>query len=140
MLLVTTACVERSEPTTPPAPVYLHLSLQASAYRPLASPGGMVRITTPTTITERIGYGGVAVVRSLTEMRFYAYDLACPHEARPAIRVEEYDLQLRCPSCGSTFEVVYGSGAPTSGPARAPLRSYVARYDALLHHITITNQ
>ena len=50
----------------------------------------------------------------------YVYDLACPVEARPTVRIEVAPgaTEARCPQCGSTFDI-YGAthGNPLTGPA-----------------------
>lgn len=140
VLLATLACTRTVEPITPIAPVHVEVNLEASVYRPLASPGGMVVLTTPTTERERLGYGGILIARSLTsETTYYAYDLSCPHEASGYIRVAPQDLVVACPSCGSRFDVLHGSGSPISGVARAPLRAYHVRYNQVLRRLQITN-
>lgn len=139
LLIAVGACTSTSQPTTPIHPVFVSVHLNASAYRPLLSPGGIVRITQPATSNERIGYGGIVIARSLTETTFYAFDASCPVERESTTRVEIIDLGVRCPSCGSTFDVLYGSGAPTSGTAKASLRRYSATYNALLQMLTITS-
>lgn len=139
MLMAMSACRSGSQPTTPIAPVSIEVNLNAYAYRALLSPGGMVRITQPQTRNEFLGYGGLLLVRSLTETTFYAYDLSCPVENSHDTRIELIDLSVRCPSCGSQFDVLYGSGAPTSGVARVPLRQYRTHYNASLQRLFVTN-
>ena len=75
------ACGEAVEPSVPPSPIYYNLFLQDARHRALLSPGGIVRITEPSTVQERIGRAGIAVVRSIEqENTFYAFDLQCPVE------------------------------------------------------------
>lgn len=72
----------------------------------------------------KLGYGGVLVVNGFAtdseNSTFYAFDLACPHEANPQIRirVDKAKLDAYCPQCQSRFEVFHGSGVPTAGVAR----------------------
>ena len=72
----------------------------------------------PFTATTYTGYGGVLLaVDFLNEP--LAYDLACPVEARPDVRIEvdhEHN-DARCPTCGSTYDIFGGFGRPLSGPA-----------------------
>ncbi len=133
------SCSSSTEPGTPVAPVYLDRSLHESELQELASPGGMVRLVEPRSSGERLGYGGLLLVRSLVEEQFYAYDLACPHEAPQRSRLEVRELEALCLSCESRYEVVHGSGAPISGVSRSPLRRYRAQYIPASHRIVVTN-
>ena len=111
------ACGEAVEPSVPPSPIYYNLFLQDARHRALLSPGGIVRITEPSTVQERIGRAGIAVVRSIEqESAFYAFDLQCPENSR-----------LVCPRCRSAFEVLQGTGRPEEGIAQSPLRRYTVR-------------
>lgn len=134
-----TSCSSTTEPNTPVAPVYILRSLYEADLQALSSPGGMVRLTQPRAIGERLGYGGILLVRSLVEEQFYAYDLACPHEIPNVIQLEISDLDIFCPSCGSHYEVLHGSGAPLSGDARSPLRKYKTQYLSTTNQIRVTN-
>lgn len=83
--------------------------------------------TTPRNVSERLGYAGVLVYHGLENGydRFYAYDLACPNEATPSVRVAvENTLFARCPKCKSKFEIYAGFGNPVEGPAKYPLKRY----------------
>lgn len=124
-------------PTVPSWPVWLELSLDVR--RELLIPGGMVRILRPSLSSDRLGYGGVLVVRSLVEEAFFAYDLACPIEVSTETQLELHDLEVRCPECGSRFDVLSGAGVPTFGPARHPLRRYSTLYLSSTRAVRITN-
>ena len=74
----------------------------------------------PYTVAEQTGYGGIMLVGDpLGE--YLAFDLACPVEVKPDIRVV-YDTStdkagiVRCPKCGSTYDI-YTHGTPLSGEA-----------------------
>lgn len=70
------------------------------------------------------GFGGVLLVGGIdpfsatTEVPL-AYDLACPVERDPSIRVEmdNSTYVAVCPECKSTYDVTMGAGAPLSGIA-----------------------
>lgn len=62
------------------------------------------------------GYGGILLICGYTN-QLYAYDLACPVERDPAIRLDIEDDHACCPQCKSTYDVYGGTGAPTSGTA-----------------------
>ena len=86
----------------------------------------------PYTVSSTTGYGGVLQVCGFDNQPF-AFDLSCPFEHNPNIRIEisENDLNAFCRECGSTYDVFYGSGAPISGPSAVngySLRKYNITY------------
>lgn len=84
----------------------------------IKSPTAPVPPDFPYTIATYTGYGGILLVGDLFGYPL-AYDLACPFEAKPDIRVyvdnDEHDAV--CPVCGSTYDVFGGYGRAVSGPA-----------------------
>lgn len=140
-LLSLWACEEGQEPSTPLLPVYLEVSLQASQYRPLRSPGSIVLVKQGQSVYERLGYGGLALVHGLQLEAFYAFDLSCPYENRADIRLmlSREGLQLRCPECTTEYDVLEGTGAVLSGVGRNPLRRYSTRYDAMRQELRVSN-
>lgn len=72
----------------------------------------------PYTVTTYTGYGGVLLVGDVYGNPL-AYDLSCPYEAKPDIRinVDRDANDAVCPVCGSTYDIFEGQGRPTSGPA-----------------------
>jgi hypothetical protein len=82
--------------------------------------------------TDRIGFGGVLVVHGHSpngSMNLYAYDLACPHEARVDVQVIPDDQgTARCPKCGSVYITLWGTGLPEKNAlSKYPLRSFVVK-------------
>lgn len=80
------------------------------------------------------GYGGVLLIVGMNPFTGVAdgplaYDLACPVEMKPDVRVQvEGDLyDAVCPVCGSHYDVTMGAGAPLSGPAAAGSTKYGLR-------------
>ena len=78
----------------------------------------------PYSQTSATGFGGVLLINgmdpySTTTDVPLAYDLSCPVEMKPNIRVEvEGELyNAVCPVCHSTYDVTMGGGGPLSGPA-----------------------
>lgn len=69
------------------------------------------------------GYGGVLLINGfdyrINEVAPLSYDLSCPVERKPDIRVkvDPDSFEAICPVCGSIYDVTMGSGAPISGPA-----------------------
>lgn len=72
----------------------------------------------PYTTLDRTGFGGLMIVTDVLG-DLHVFDLACPYECRPNIRVfvPEDETVARCPSCGSTFDIFINHGNPLSGPA-----------------------
>lgn len=74
----------------------------------------------PYSVAEATGFGGIMLVADpLGE--YLAFDLACPVEVKPDIRVV-YDTSsdkagiVKCPKCGSTYDI-YSHGTPIGGEA-----------------------
>lgn len=71
------------------------------------------------------GYGGVLLIGGQNvytgDMAPLAYDLSCPVERLPEVRVfiDNNSLEAVCPDCGSHYNVVEANGAPLSGPAQS---------------------
>ncbi len=72
------------------------------------------------------GYGGVLLIGGMNPFTSdtnvpLAYDLSCPVECSPVIRVavNPTNLEAECPKCHSTYNVTEMGGAATSGPAVA---------------------
>lgn len=74
---------------------------------------------------ERLGYGGLLLVRDHQASTLYAYDLCCPHEDQKDITVTpSADGKAVCETCGSVFITMYGLGSVESGPCKEPLQRY----------------
>lgn len=80
------------------------------------------------------GFGGVLLIGGMDpfsgEMNVpLAYDLACPVECKPGIRVRVDDstFEAVCPECGSKYDVTMQAGAPVSGPAADGNHRYALR-------------
>lgn len=91
----------------------------------------------PYSVSSATGYGGVLQVCGY-DNELFAFDLSCPFEHSPTIRVriDEKSLNAVCPECGSAFDVFYGSGAPIEGPA-AKEKYSLRRY--MINHIPSTS-
>ena len=74
-------------------------------------------------LTDRLGFGGILVVIGFD--KYYAYDLCCPYEADPNIRVHPQENgEAVCKVCGSTFQLLYGYGSVMKGPSKWSLKPY----------------
>lgn len=69
------------------------------------------------------GYSGVVVVRAY-DNNLYAFDICCTYEVDKNIALEDDGFFLKCPKCGSVFEIGYGTGYVNSGPATKRLKKY----------------
>jgi nitrite reductase/ring-hydroxylating ferredoxin subunit len=69
------------------------------------------------------GYSGVVVVRAY-DNNLYAFDICCTYEVDKNITLEDDGFFLKCPKCGSVFEIGNGTGYANSGPAAQRLKKY----------------
>lgn len=96
----------------------------------------------PYTEMDRTGFGGLLL--SMDAMgNLIVYDLACPYEARPTVRlfVPDGEPYAQCPECGSTFDIYTNYGHPRSGPAAEKgyaLQRYSAIWGGALEYLVIT--
>ncbi len=72
----------------------------------------------PFTAMTFTGFGGILLVTDLSNSPI-AYDLACPVEVDPKVRVEfsPDNLEARCEKCGSVYNVCEYQGSAVSGIA-----------------------
>ena len=116
---------------------------QTAGQPQLNSPGGYVRIYDKRlfTASDEPGVAGFLLLQSSIDLgRFYAFDLACPYcyrqgytsAAARRIEMKTDGMTACCSACASEFgAVLWGSPAPTAGPANA--ESYILRqYHATL--------
>ena len=80
------------------------------------------------------GYGGVLLIEGMDPFELQtavplAYDLSCPVEKSPTIRVtiDPTTYEAVCPVCESHYDITMGAGAPTVGPALSGERQYGLR-------------
>jgi nitrite reductase/ring-hydroxylating ferredoxin subunit len=124
-LLLCASCVKMEDPIGD-YPVYLKLDLtfEDKALRSVPSSKAYTMKDINANI-ERTGFGGVLVVHAISGS-FYAFDLACPHEAsRSTLVAADADhLNAVCPKCGTKYEIgIEGSGAP-DGVSKFYLKRY----------------
>ncbi len=83
------------------------------------------------------GFGGVLLVEGMDPFSLntsvpLAYDLSCPVEKSPTIRVaiDPENFEAVCPVCLSHYDVTMQAGAPTAGPAFTGEHKYgLRRYE-----------
>ena len=77
--------------------------------------------------TDRVGYGGILVYTFVngTETNYCAFDLCCPNEVNPNIRIYPNDRgEAVCKSCGTVYQLLTGTGMVISGPSKWNLKRY----------------
>ena len=87
----------------------------------------------------RTGFGGVLLIGGMDPYTGdtntpLAYDLSCPVERSPEIRVyvDPVSFDAICPVCGSHYDVTMAAGNPISGPASNKHNRYgLKRYRCL---------
>ncbi|MDR0756578.1 MAG: (2Fe-2S)-binding protein [Tannerella sp.] len=125
LCMLMAACGELENPI-PNYPVHLELDLTTYRDRTLRDvPSSRAYTVKDININiERVGFGGVLVVHA-TDGLFYAFDLACPHEANrnTLIEADENILNAICPKCGTKYDIAFGSGAP-NGVSKNYLKRY----------------
>lgn len=102
--------------------------------RQTGEPGGF-----PFTEQTYTGFGGVLLIGGMDPFTAdtqvpLAYDLACPVECNPNVRVTISGdaFEAVCPQCGSRYDVTMAGGAPVSGPAAQGNPKYgLQRYQCL---------
>jgi len=76
--------------------------------------------------TDRLGYGGLLVINAMgvNALNLKAYDLACPVEVDPHIKIkpDAEGLTATCPKCGAVYNIS-SNGASSSG-SKHPLKQY----------------
>lgn len=77
----------------------------------------------PYTALDRTGYGGLLLVTDMLG-DLHAYDLCCPVEVRPTVRIEipvrsdgTFEAYAECPVCKSRYDVFMNRGNAMSGLA-----------------------
>lgn len=89
--------------------------------------------------TTYTGYGGVLLIMGMDpfgegDIIPLAYDLSCPVECKPDIRVaiDDDNLEAVCPQCGSRYNVLMNGGAPVAGQAATGSVKYqLQRYQCI---------
>ncbi|MEG1585730.1 MAG: hypothetical protein RR346_02525 [Bacteroidales bacterium] len=119
ILICCTGCKDYADSVIPSTKVESELNLLTTDLE-LATPGGFKVISARTTKSPYIGYGGLLVVRGYLDDVVYAYDLACPAERNPEVKIRiENGIKAVCPKCGSEFDgIFYGSTLPSAGKAK----------------------
>lgn len=130
-------CNDNVISSIPDFPVYLELNLTSTYPTFRNSFNKFLTFEKPVFVTDRIGYGGILVYTDLNG-EYCAFDLSCPYEAKPTIRVVPNNIgQAVCEGCGSVFDLTSGIGNPISGKAKEVLKRYKATLSGDILYITL---
>lgn len=122
--VVLTGCYDNYISSIPDYPVSLELNLTSTYPTFRNSVNESLVFEKPVKATDRVGFGGILVYSGF-DGNYYAFDLACPHEADSKIKIKANDLgQAVCETCGSVYDISYGVGNPVSGPSKEVLKRY----------------
>lgn len=117
-------CDDNVQSSIPNYPVSLELNLTSTYPTFRNSVNQSLIFKTKVKATDYIGYGGILVYTGF-DGEYYAFDMSCPYEVKRTVRVYPNDIgQAVCEGCGSIFDISYGIGNPTSGPAKEVLKRY----------------
>jgi hypothetical protein len=121
------SCDKQYYTSIPNVPVNLDLNL-AGLDTKLNAKLAYEIFTKPRVALDQLGYGGILVINGIGEkqVNLFAYDLACPVEAQPNIRIipDSTGITAHCPKCGTVFNIANGLGDPKSGGTKYFLKSY----------------
>lgn len=131
------ACKTEVKTSVPSTRVSLEFNILRDAPT-LNAIGGVASFVKPKYIGQYLGYGGVVVFHNFDD-RFVAFDLACPNEVDPQVRlnVDSIPGEAVCPQCGAVFDIGYGHGYPVAGDCRNPMRQYgvaISNYDVHVYN------
>lgn len=126
-LLALISCEEDEQRRIPNTSVYMELDLNGK-YSTFRNPYDTVVVAQRETVKDFIGFGGI-LVNIDYQNKYCAYDLACPYEVDPTIRVypTENGMQAVCRECGSVFEIWNGTGMVSKTPSKWNLKRYQVR-------------
>lgn len=143
VMLAVSSCKGLHDDNVPAYPVYISFATSAEwdLYGVKAALDTRIFIKServpsdyPWTALTETGCGGVLLACDIMGAPV-AYDLSCPVEASPKVRlsVDRQELVAKCAKCGSTYDIFQNYGYPLSGPAvkdRLALQRYHVQYGA----------
>ena len=137
VVLISGSCDENYVSSIPSMPVSLKLDLSGKYNTFRNSSNVFLLFETPVYAADRVGFGGILVYSGVSlddnaNSVYYAFDMACTHEAKQDAKVYPIEGELgkvKCSKCGSVFDVSLGFGSPVSGPAKEILRKYKVTVD-----------
>jgi nitrite reductase/ring-hydroxylating ferredoxin subunit len=111
------------ESSIPDRDVYISRFISLSGN--LADIGGYLYIDQKVNTIDRIGFGGILIYHAI-DGKYYAVDLACPHEVSTDSKIGLPNSvgQCTCNTCGETYDMLSGQGTPTKGISKESLKQY----------------
>lgn len=110
---------------------YLRLKDKANYEKLVTTVKGLEVLSGDRAGSPYIGYSGLLIINTgaaLNSTSFAVFDLCCPNEGQEGIRIiPTNDGTAKCPQCNSTYDIIFGTGRPISGPAldkKVSLQSY----------------
>ncbi|MDR0505548.1 MAG: hypothetical protein LBH32_01850 [Dysgonamonadaceae bacterium] len=93
----------------------VNYTLSSSQNNELKTALSFITITEKRNSEDKLGCGGLLVVKDINN-KLSAFDLMCPveHNSSTIINVDN-ELKATCNKCGSTYELMNGTGTPLSG-------------------------
>ena len=140
------SCKDNVQSSIPDFPVYLQLNLTAEFSTFKNSSGQFLVFEKPRTANERVGFGGIILCSGISlddsgNSQYFAFDMACPYEAKTSIKVHPDSTGLPyviCEKCGSVFDVGLGYGNPLSGPAKDISKEFLKHYRTTIYGDRLT--
>ncbi len=130
ILTLIVSCRDENQLRIPNAPVFLKLNLTTEYATFRNNVNDTLSFIYPRIGHERedrLGFGGILVIVGIgeNETKYYAYDLACPHEVKSTIRiVPKSDGTAKCNVCNSEFYLTDGWGRVSKSPSKWSLKRY----------------
>ena len=132
LLFLTNCGDETVENTIPQRPVNFRMDVSpVGADRELATPTAHKTFAQPRLAGEYVGFSGLLIYTSPNMIpntnyyNLYAFDLCCPYEQDQLTKVSmQGDGTAKCGRCGSTYDVINGTGMRLSGPSKYGLQVY----------------
>ena len=140
-LLCLISCENEDQRRIPEASVYMELNLATSYPTFRYSVNDTLVFTHPRNghPTDRVGYGGILVYTFVngTDLNYCAFDLCCPNEVNPNIRIYPNDRgEAVCKSCGTVYQLLTGTGMVISGPSKWNLKRYKVQLSGYMLYIS----
>lgn len=136
LIVILSGCDDNYISSIPDYPVRLQLNLTSTYPTFRDNPNSFLIFDKPVQATDRIGFGGVLAYVGF-DGNYYAFDLACPYEAKQSIKVAPNDLgQVVCETCGTVYDISFGIGSPVEGPSKEILKRYKTSMQGDVLYIT----
>ncbi|MDR2684550.1 MAG: hypothetical protein LBB53_04115 [Prevotellaceae bacterium] len=137
LIILSAGCGNKRSPI-PDMPVNLEFNIVAAAPE-LSAFGSFKEFTEQQNMSQALGYGGIVVFHTFDGV-FCAFDMSCPVEAKPDVRIATDNTgTARCTKCNAEFFLGDGNAFPIKGNSKFPLRKYSVYYSAIMNSILVTN-